>query len=840
MWSASLKDVWSRKRRLIATGIAVVLGVAFLAATLILGATLRTGFADAFEEANRGTDAVVRSSTKLGGHETEQRALVPGDLVDRVGAVEGVAAAEPLVQGPTQIVDADGSPLGGNGPPTMGAGWVTDPDLNPYEIALGRAPSEATEVVIDRGAATDGDLAVGDTTIVLTPEPIEVTVVGIVTFGSNDSLGGATFTGFTLPAAREYLVPSPDLVNGVVVAGADGLTQAQVVDRLESVLPPGVEAITGEELTAEQRADIESDFLGFLNNALLVFAAIALLVAMLSIFNTFSILVAQRTRESALLRAIGASRLQILGSVTIEAAVVGTIASVLGLAAGIGLAAAALALIDAASGFPQSALVIGPGSLGGAAGVGIGATVAASVVPAIKASRVAPVEALRESAIDATGASWRRAIVGAVVMAGGVGLVAARAGDGAFGQVGMGALLAVVGMVLLGPVVARPAAAGLGAPVAALRGLPGSLARRNAMRNPRRTAGAAGALMIGVVVVTLFTVIATSLKTSIEDTVATSFGGDLVVDTDFSGAGLDSQLADDLQALPEVETAAGLAEAPVRLDAEEDEVMVADPARLDAVFDLGVSQGSLADVGDGGLAASRKVADERGWEIGTAVTLEFADGATTEATVAAIYDERGLMRDVLLPRETWAPHATGDSDIAVLVDLADGVGLAAGRDAVEAATGGIPAVMDRDEFVESVAGEIDALLNVVYAFLALAIIIALMGIANVLSLSTHERRRELGLLRAVGQTRRQLRTMVRWESVIVALFGTVGGVGLGIFLGWGLFRALASQEGFGTFAAPAGQLVVVLVAGAVAGILAGLRPARRAARLPVLDAIGSE
>lgn len=840
MWSASLKDVWSRKRRLIATGIAVVLGVAFLAATLILGATLRTGFADAFEEANRGTDAVVRSSTKLGGHETEQRALVPGDLVDRVRAVEGVAAAEPLVQGPTQIVDADGSPLGGNGPPTMGAGWVTDPDLNPYEIAEGRAPSEATEVVIDRSAATDGELAVGDTTIVLTPEPIEVTVVGIVTFGSNDSLGGTTFTGFTLPAAQEYLVPSPDLVNGVVVAGADGLTQAQLVDRLESVLPPGVEAITGEELTAEQRADIESDFLGFLNNALLVFAAIALLVAMLSIFNTFSILVAQRTRESALLRAIGASRLQILGSVTIEAAVVGTIASVLGLAAGIGLAAAALALIDAASGFPQSALVIGPGSLGGAAGVGIGATVAASVVPAIKASRVAPVEALRESAVDATGASWRRAIVGAAVMAGGVGLVATRAGDGAFGQVGMGALLAVVGMVLLGPVVARPAAAGLGAPVAALRGLPGSLARRNAMRNPHRTAGAAGALMIGVVVVTLFTVIATSLKTSIEDTVATSFGGDLVVDTDFSGAGLDPELADDLQALPEVETAAGLAEAPVRLDADEDEVTVADPARLDAVFDLGVSQGSLADVGDGGLAASRKIADERGWEIGTTVTLEFADGATTGATVAAIYDERGLMRDVLLPRETWAPHATGDSDIAVLVDLADGVGLAAGRDAVEAATDGIPAVMDRDEFVDSVAGEIDALLNVVYALLALAIIIALMGIANVLSLSTHERRRELGLLRAVGQTRRQLRTMVRWESVIVALFGTVGGVGLGIFLGWGLFQALASQEGFGTFAAPAGQLAVVLVAGAAAGILAGLRPARRAARLPVLDAIASE
>jgi putative ABC transport system permease protein len=841
MWRTSIRGVWSRKRRLLATCIAVVLGVGFLAATLLIGATTRDGFKVAFEEANAGTDAVVRGDTKFGSEDTEQRALLPADLVDAVRGVDGVQAAEPLVEGPTQIVAADGSSMGGDGPPTMGAAWVTDPELNPYEIADGRAPQRDNEVVIDRRSADDGDLGVGDTTTVFTPAPLEVEIVGIVTFGDEDSLGGVTFTGFTFATAQEHLLENPDQISGVVAAAADGVTETELVDRIAPVVPEGVEVITGTELTQEQRDDIESDFLGFFNTALLVFAGIALLVAMFSIFNTFSILVAQRTRESALLRAVGASRRQIIGSVGIEALIVGVVASAVGLVAGIGLAAGALALMDAAGfGLPQSGLVITAGSLGLGAAVGVFATLIASLVPAIKASRVAPVEALRDSAIDTTGASWVRATVGVLVMVAGVGVVVARAGDGAFGQVTIGALLCVAGMVLLGPVVARPAAAGIGAPIAALRGLPGSLARRNAMRNPRRTAGAAGALMVGVVVVTLFTVIASSIKTSIEDTVDSQFGGDLVIDTDFSAAGLDAGLADELVALPEVAETAGIGAAAVLVDGDEVDATFTQPDRMGTMLDLGVIDGSMDAVGDGGVAVSSDYADEHGLELGTTVPVEFADGEAAPATVAAIYEERALMGDVVLPEATWAPHANRLSHLAVLIDLGDGVGLDEGRDAVVAVTGTAPTVQDRDEYVESVAGEVDAILNIVYGLLALAIIIALMGIANVLSLSTHERRRELGLLRAVGQTRRQLRTMVRWESVVVALFGTVGGVGLGLFLGWGLFEALASQEGFGSFAAPTGQLVVVLVAGAIAGILAGLRPARRAAKLQVLEAIATE
>ncbi|MGH8982782.1 MAG: FtsX-like permease family protein, partial [Acidimicrobiia bacterium] len=456
MWRTSVKGVWARKCRLVATCSAVVLGVAFLSATLMLGDTTRAGFADAFEEANAGTDAVVRGETELGSEETTQRAVLDAGLVETIRGVDGVTAAEALVQGPTQIVGSDGAALGGNGPPTLGAAWVTDPDLNPYAIAEGRAPRNANEVIIDRGSADEGDLHVGDTTTVRTPAAVEVTVVGIVTFGSDDSLGGVTFTGFTLPAAQEYLLSLPDRISGVVVAGEDGLSESALVERIEPVLPDGIEAISGAELTTEQRDDIESDFPGFFNTALIVFAAIALLVAMYSIFNTFSILVAQRTRESALLRAVGASRRQIVGSVAFEALVVGVVASAVGLAAGIGLAAGALALMDAAGfGLPQSALIVGVGSLGIGAAVGVIATLVASVVPAIKASRVAPIEALRDAAIDTTGASWRRAIVGAVVMVAGIGLtIAGATGDGAFGQVALGALLAVAGMVLLGPVVA--------------------------------------------------------------------------------------------------------------------------------------------------------------------------------------------------------------------------------------------------------------------------------------------------------------------------------------------------------------------------------------------------
>ena len=471
--------------------------------------------------------------------------------------------------------------------------------------------------------------------------------------------------------------------------------------------------------------------------------------------------------------------------------------------------------------------------------VGTLVTLAAGGWPAVKASRVAPVAALRESAAEPAHTSRPRAAAGAVLTALGVGTVLTSLDR--LPLAGAGAVLTMVGVVVFGPVVARAAAAAIGWPLRRLRGISGSLARDNAMRNPRRTSGTAAALMVGVGVVTLFTVFAASIRASIDDSVSESFGGDLVVSTgSFGGGGLSPALAGELDALPEVHTAVGLGQGVALVGGSGRRLTVADTAALTRVLDLEVQQGAIGSLRPTDLAVSADEAEEHGWALGTAVPLRFVDGTTTPLTVAAIYGVGDVAGDYLVSRAAWAPHAGQDVDTQVLVELESGVSLAEGKAAVSSVTiaAGGASVLDREEYVASVAQGVDMMLGIVYVLLFLAIVIALMGIANTLSLAIHGRTRELGLLRAVGQTRAQLRSMVRWESVIIALFGTAGGLGLGVFLGWALVQA-ASAEGFATFAAPAGQLAVVLAAGGVAGVLAGLRPARRAARLDVLAAIAA-
>jgi putative ABC transport system permease protein len=397
--------------------------------------------------------------------------------------------------------------------------------------------------------------------------------------------------------------------------------------------------------------------------------------------------------------------------------------------------------------------------------------------------------------------------------------------------------------VVLGPVAARPASRLIGAPLRRLRGVTGALASQNAMRNPRRTAGAAVALMIGVAVVTLFTVFTASIQATIKQTAASSFGGDLAITSSgFTGGRLDPRLADAVGRLPEVRQATGLGSGRALVAGARQELTIVDPARLAGLLDLRVTAGSIDGLTGARLAVAKGVADDHGWRLGQAVPVRFADGATERFTVGAIYDgQNAVVGDYLLPRAEWTPHATGDADSTVMIALRPGTDLAAGRAAVErvAAGYGRPDVQDRVQYADSLSSVIDPALTIVYVMLALAILIALIGIANTLSLSIHERTRELGLLRAVGETRGQVRSMVRWESVIVALFGTLGGLGLGVFLGWALVPA-AAFGGTSVFAAPLAQLGIILLVGAVAGVLAGLRPARRAARLNVLAAIASE
>ncbi|CAN5736132.1 ABC transporter permease [soil metagenome] len=853
MWKITFKGLLSRKRRLIATSTAVVLGVAFLAATLALGDTMRSGFDGLFTEANAGTGVVVRNRTEIGADDLSDRGTLDEALVDDIATVDGVDNAVPVFEGTGQIVAADGGDLGGDGPPAVATNWIDDPELNPYRLFDGRLPEprapgasreDPYEVVIDRGSANNGELAIGDRTAVKVPEPVDVEIVGLATFGSADSLGPSTYTAFSTEDA-EALLSGPERVTSIRVSVEDGISQSELQRAVGAELPDQAEALTGAELTSEQMDGIQSDFLGMFEMILLAFAGVALLVASFSIHNTFSILVAQRTRESALLRAIGASRRQVLTSVVVEALAVGVVASGIGLAAGFGLAAGLKALMASFGiDLPVDGVILATDTVLVSVAVGVLVALLASVTPAVKASRVAPLAALQEVAVDRTATSRLRAVAGLLAAATGIVITvtATSTPDGALARAGLGALVTVIGAVVLGPVVARPAAAIIGAPVAMLRGQTGRLARRNAMRNPRRTAASASALMVGTAVVALFTTVGSSITASIEDTVDKNFGGDLVImQESFSGAPIAPQATAAIDELPEVSSAVGLEQAVATVDGADVTPMATDPAKLEAIYNVDVSAGALTDVTPGRLAVSEKYADDHDLEVGSVLPMRFADGDSTELAVAAVYELRDTVGDLLMSGDDWAPHATQPGNVAVLIDLADGVDETTGEAAVATVADrfGTPEVQTRNEYIDSVGGEVEEMLTFVYALLGVAILIALMGIANTLSLSIHERTRELGLLRAVGQTRRQVRSAVRWESVIVAVFGTIGGLGVGTFLGWGLIRAIAAEEGFGVFDAPIMSLAMVLALAALAGVVAAVRPARRAG-LDILGAISSE
>lgn len=842
MLTTVLKSLWSRKRRLVGTGIPVVLGVAFLAATMIVGDTTEAGFTQTFTAANDGTAVIVRNATAIGGGDARSRGLIDESMVDAIAAVDGVAAAVPEIEGVAQVVGADGEPIGGDGPPTIATNWIDDPALSWLTLDEGRAPGGDGEVVIDRATAAAGDLAVGDTTALLTPRRVPVTVVGVATFGGVERIGGVTYVAFDTDTAQRILAGDADRISAVRVRAVDGVDAVELKARIGAGLPDGVEAITGAELTAEQEAIVESDLLGVLKTMLLAFAGIAMVVAAFSIHNTFAILVAQRSRESALLRAIGASRRQIIVGVATEALAVGVVATAIGFGAGIGIAAVLNNVMQSGLGTPSASMVIGGAALIATAVVGIGITLVASVGPALKASRVAPLAALRDIAVDRAAASRTRAVVGGLLAAAGVAtlLTATSTPDAALTRAGLGCLGLLVGVVVLGPVVARPAAAVLGAPPAATRGVAGQLARRNTMRNPRRTAASASALLVGTAVVGLFTTFGASLKASLDATVDDNFAGDLIVIPDgFSGALLDPQMAPAIADVPDVNAAIGSAYGPALVDGETVDVAGTDVAGLGTVFDVGVSAGSFDDFTTGDIAVSEHYAEDHDLGVGSTVAASWPDGGGTEFTVAAVYTDRMTFGDLIVSSTDLADHRTQADDTVVLVDLVAGADPHAAKAAVAGVTAefGAPDPLDRAEYKDSIGQEINSLLYVVYGLLGVAVVIALMGIANTLSLSIHERTREIGLLRAVGQDRRQVRSTVRWESVITSVFGTAGGVGLGTLFGWGLMRAMKAQEGFGEFALPVGPIAVVMVLAAGAGVVAAIRPARRAAGTDILLAI---
>ncbi len=852
MWNVTIKRLLAKKVRVLMTGVAVMLGVAFVSGTLVLTDTISRTFDGLFSDIYRNTDAAVREKAAFGANNafTAGRGRLPASVVGSVERAPGVAAADGTITGIAQIVDKKNKPVGNpaKGAPVLGFNWLPDAQLRTLRLVEGHGPEAAGEIVIDKKSADDTGYKPGATVPVLLKTGRQsFKLTGIVKFGNANSPLGASIVAFTTSEAGRVL-GEPGKFDTIDVAAKPGVSQQQLVHNIEQVIKGEdggkLEVVTGKELTSEYQTGFQQN-LKFFNYFLLVFGLVALLVGGFIIFNTFSIIVTQRTREMALLRAIGAGASQVLGSVIFEAVVVGLIASLLGVAGGVVLALGLKALLGVLNfDIPTGGIVLKPRTVGVGFAVGLGFTVVAAVAPAIKASRVPPIAAMREISIDRSGRSLRRTAIGLIVTALGVlALVLGLIGSGGapLALVGAGAIVIFLGVAILGPLFARPVADVIGTPIAKLRGMTGSLARENAMRSPKRTSATAAALMIGVGLVAFITIAAASIKASIESTVTKGMKADYVIDSGmFRQGGFSPKIESDLQKAPGVTAVSGVRDGQVEIDGSVKRVTAYDTHNIDSLFDIGVTKGNLAALPANGVAVQKDVASDKNWKVGTKLAARFASSGKKTLVVGALYSERYPTGNYLIDTKTYAANFADQFDVQVYVKTSGGAN-AENRAAIKKVLNTYPGakLQDRSEFAAAQTAQINPLLSLIYALLALAVIIALFGIANTLGLSIIERTRELGLLRAVGMTRSQMRATVRWESVIIALFGTLLGLLIGLFFGWVMVEALKSQ-GFSAFSVPVGQLALIVVLGALAGVLAAIVPARRAARLDVLQAITTE
>ncbi len=851
MLHVTLKGLLAHKLRLALTALAVVLGVAFMAGSLVLTDTIRSVFDDLFAEVNAGTDAIVRKQeTFEGDFGQSQRGRVTQDDLDLVLDQPSVEAAEGQVAGPAALADANGDLIGNpaQGSPTLAFNWSTVPELNQFNLVDGSAP-EGDQLVLDKGTADDNDLAVGDSIRVLTQagsNPYEIS--GIATFGESNSLAGANIVLFETSVAQE-LVGKPDKFEQIAVVAAPGVSQEQLVRDLTEVLPPDTEALSGAAITAENQDDI-SQSLGFITTFLLIFAGIALFVGSFIIYNTFSIIVVQRGREMALLRAIGANRRQVLGSVMLEAVVVGLVASAVGVIAGIGLAfGLKAAFAGLGLDLPASGAVVKPATIIISMIVGTVITIAAAFFPARRAGKIPPIAALRDIAHDTSAGSTTRRVIGLVLAIIGAGLLAKGLADDSAKFVGFGVLGLFLAVTTLGPVIAGPISRFLAWPIPRIKGITGVLARENAIRNPKRTASTAAALMIAVTLIGFITIFADSAKASVDQSINQNFNGDFLIDSQtFGQGGLPVTMADELNALPEVQDAAGVRVGQAQIAFGAETVAGVDPAVIFDVVDVGDIQGDTAGLNaEDTIALSADQAEEFGLGLGDPVNVRFPSSTEVkEFRIVALYEREDAINvnipiDYLFGLPAYEANFEDQYDNQVIVTLAEGISPEEGRAAIEAVTDDYPLakVQDQAELKANQAKQINQFLALIYLLLGLAVIIAFVGIINTLGLSIYERTRELGLMRAVGMSRRQLRSSIRWEAVIIALLGTALGLVLGIVFSFSLVTVLESQ-GFNTFRLPIGQLLILSIVAAGLAVLMAAWPARRAARLDVLQAIATE
>jgi putative ABC transport system permease protein len=844
MLHITLRTLAARKLRLALTAVAIVLGVAFVSGTLVLTDTSSALFDEQFADVNEGVDLIVRTEAAFGaamGVEVE-RDPIDDRTLSTISATEGVEVAVPQIQGQALLFDPAGEAIVPSGP-SVGLSWVPPP-VGAFTLRAGRAPAGAGEVAIDAATATERRITVGDRIEVQGREGIGTfTVTGLVGFGDRDGVPDATLALFEHTTAGE--------VTGVVGGASQVLLVAEdrgavdtLRDTVEQRLGGGYEITTSRDTAAASAAAAKAELI-VVQLMLLAIAATALVVGAFLIANTFSITVTQRIRELAVLRAVGATGRQLLASVLLEAAAIGVVASAIGAAIGVA-ASYGLRGVVAAAGvdLPSGDLVVAPRTLVLAVAIGMGVTVLSALAAARRAAGVAPVQAMRSSDAPVRSIGRRRRVVGGLAALGATGLAVTTATGvtPAVAAAGASVGLTIVALAVLAPAVAGPLAGSVGRPLRRA-GVAGTLALETARRAPRRVAATTSALAIGLAVVTFMTVLAASVRGSVTGSFDETITADLVIESarDEMLGGLSHHVHHQVSELDEVGAITKLRFGHWQHEDSTQALSAVDPATLPDLVDLDVLDGDLSAIAEDGVAIGHRFAASEGLSVGETVPMTFARTGTVDVPVRAIFDQAdrwALGTPYVVSLTTYARHFTEDVDAVVFVSRAADVSEAELRAAVGGVLEAHPTAVVRDqaEARRSRVQAMDRILALVTVLLLFAVLIALLGITNTLALSIIERTREVGLLRAVGMTRSQVRAMIRWEALLIAGLGAILGLGLGIAFAGVAIRALAATATI-TFTLPAGQLAAYLTVAGLAGLLAGVLPARRAARLDVLGSI---
>jgi putative ABC transport system permease protein len=846
------RSIRARLGRLIAIAVAIVIGVSFVVGSFVLADSLRASFDDLFSSISENVDFEVRTAVAFdeGNQGAQvQRDPIPAELADTVAAVEGVAAVEPVLQRYAQFLDPEGEAVTTSGAPTLGIGWSGNETLSGVVVLDGRAPSGPDEVAMDKATADREDFAVGDQVRVLTDTGThEFTVAGLLGAGDSDGFLGATVAIWDMPTAQQVL-DAEGVYDAVDLAVDEGADLDAVRQRVEDVLPPGTEIIDRETLVDEANESVNS-FIGPFGTGLLIFAFITAFVSAFLINNVFAITIGQRLRELALLRAVGGSGRQVRRMIYLEALMMSVVATIVGIGGGLLVAKGIISVFNAAgAGFPDTGLVLLPRAVIVAFLVGVGITMLAVIAPALRAARIPPVAAMRpELGFEAL--SSKRLIVGTIVTILGVvmflyGLFGEPGGTlGTIFFGGGGGLLIFLGVTSLSSTVARPVTRVLGWPVAKIWGTPGKLARENAGRAPRRTAASASALMIGVALVSAASVFASSLRSTFVEILERGVTSDLLVipANQNTGQGLPPIVAERIAELPEVGATTPIRGATGQVEGDTKFFAAANPATLPELINLDVAEGGFDGLDEGGLMIHLDPAQDLDLQIDDTVAVTFQSGETRDLRVVGIYNDASLAGNWVISLSTLDDvSASAQSDFFIPIRLADGVDALTGRQAVEDALAEFPQaeVQSNAEFREQLEGQIDQLLRVITVLLAFSIIIAVLGISITLALGVFERTREIGLMRAVGMTKRQTRKTVRWEAVIVSTFGAVVGIVVGTLIGVALSNAVPDTV-IDDISLSVTTIVIILVGAVIAGLVAALYPSYKASNMDVLRAIATE